>query len=412
MGDHDHVARRCPRGRRRRRDQRRKVVSRLHLRQIPSSATAPTALMPGCALSWLSMPARVGGAAVRCGERVLQERSRSSGVSTSSASEATSTTSGTRAARPGRCSTWRWRLPGPNAGVDHVGRREQQRVGAGAVAVGDDQRRAVARPGARAAILELLGVEQRTVAGDQQHPLGPGHSALAATPLAAATLWPWSCVVEHRRAVAAGDPLGAVVGGHDDDLVDRGGAPAARPARRRTSPRPGRGAVGRSSPLDRRCLASAKLLIGRIAAVASAANGIRSCASRAAGDVLRRRAPRTGASASATRRVSAGVLSEHVDLQQGHRLGAARRRPGRRSRRRRSPRSRPPDRGCPAHCMNAAVGPLSTWPATSGLTATTGALRVGERLADRPASPGSGRIEITGFDGPMTIGRRGRDRVE
>ena len=54
--------------------------------------------------------------------------------------------------------------------------------------------------------------------------------------------------------------------------------------------------------------------------------------------------------------------------------------------------------------MNAAVGPLSTSPPTSGETATTGA----GAAASASRSPGTasiGPIEITGFDGPITIAR-------
>ena len=54
--------------------------------------------------------------------------------------------------------------------------------------------------------------------------------------------------------------------------------------------------------------------------------------------------------------------------------------------------------------MNAAVGPLMTWPATSGLTAITGAGAA--RSASRiPGSSRIGPIEATGLDGPITIAR-------
>ena len=54
--------------------------------------------------------------------------------------------------------------------------------------------------------------------------------------------------------------------------------------------------------------------------------------------------------------------------------------------------------------MNAPVGPLSTSPPTSGETATTGA---GEATSAsrRPGTASIGPIEITGFDGPITIAR-------
>ena len=52
--------------------------------------------------------------------------------------------------------------------------------------------------------------------------------------------------------------------------------------------------------------------------------------------------------------------------------------------------------------MNAAVGPLSTSPPTSGLTATTGAeLAISAARSSSIASIGP--IEITGLEGPITI---------
>ena len=54
--------------------------------------------------------------------------------------------------------------------------------------------------------------------------------------------------------------------------------------------------------------------------------------------------------------------------------------------------------------MNAAVGPLTTSPPTSGLTATTGAAL--PAIAVRSGSIARiGPIEITGLDGPITIAR-------
>ena len=66
----------------------------------------------------------------------------------------------------------------------------------------------------------------------------------------------------------------------------------------------------------------------------------------------------------------------------------------------------------PANAMNAAVGPFSTSPPTIGLTATTGRAR--PRAAPRacPARRGSGAIEASGFDGPITIARAPAIAVE
>ena len=56
----------------------------------------------------------------------------------------------------------------------------------------------------------------------------------------------------------------------------------------------------------------------------------------------------------------------------------------------------------PACAQNSSVGPLTARPPTNGLTATTGAVR--PATASRmPGSARIGPIEITGFDGPITI---------
>ena len=52
--------------------------------------------------------------------------------------------------------------------------------------------------------------------------------------------------------------------------------------------------------------------------------------------------------------------------------------------------------------MNLSVGPLTTAPATNGLTATTGAAAP-SISALRPGTARIGPIEMTGFDGPITI---------
>ena len=52
--------------------------------------------------------------------------------------------------------------------------------------------------------------------------------------------------------------------------------------------------------------------------------------------------------------------------------------------------------------MNRSVGPLSTEPRTSGETATTGAAAARSASAIPPTRR-IGPIEITGFDGPITI---------
>ncbi len=67
--------------------------------------------------------------------------------------------------------------------------------------------------------------------------------------------------------------------------------------------------------------------------------------------------------------------------------------------------------GRPSAARNASVGPLTARPPTSGLTAITGASAAA--IASRiPGTARIGPIEITGFEGPMTIVRRGGDRRE
>ena len=170
--------------------------------------------------------------------------SRSSGVSTSSASEGTSTTSAGHSGRLGVGHV-------PTAAVraearrEHVGRGEQQRVRAGAVAVGDDQGGALTG-GVDEQLLELFGVEQRAISGDEQRPLDPvlerGLDALCGRRVVAALV-----VLDDGRAVAAGDPLGDAVAADDDRPARAPVRGGARRARRRTSRRRVRGGRRRSA---------------------------------------------------------------------------------------------------------------------------------------------------------------------
>ena len=79
-----------------------------------------------------------------------------------------------RAGRRGQRARGARGCPAPNDGAIDLRRREQQRVRAGAVAVGDDRRpRAPAAGTVRASSASTsLGVERRAVAGDEQHALG------------------------------------------------------------------------------------------------------------------------------------------------------------------------------------------------------------------------------------------------
>ena len=93
---------------------------------------------------------------------------------------------------------------------------------------------------------------------------------------------------------------------------------------------------------------------------------------------------------------------QHVDLERRGSPRCARRRRGRRSVPRRSPRCRRWTVAAPSSSMNAAVGPLTTSPPTSGLTATTGA-RLAAIASRMPGTARIGPIEMIGFDGPITI---------
>ena len=116
--------------------------------------------------------------------------------------------------------------------------------------------------------------------------------------------------------------------------------------------------------------------------------------------------PGTSRTSASPRRPRGGVPG----CRAGRRSGVSRptrrsnRPPAHRSAVRRSPRSRRCRPRWPAHSRHAAVGPFSTRPATSGLTATTGAGLA--TIASRtPGTARIGPIEMTGFDGPITIAR-------
>ena len=93
----------------------------------------------------------------------------SAGVSRSRASEASSSTAnGTPASRA--AATWRAQLPSPKAGRIASGGEQDERVGAGPVAVGDDRDVALGHAGQQP--VELARVEQRAVAGQQHDAVG------------------------------------------------------------------------------------------------------------------------------------------------------------------------------------------------------------------------------------------------
>ena len=111
------------------------------------------------------------------------------------------------ARRPPRASAaWRANEPGPNAGAITSGGVEQQRVRAGAVAVGHDHDAGARRREQR---VDLAGVERRAVAGHEQRPARRRARPRAATPRSARRgLARLDRVVDDLRAGLARDPRG------------------------------------------------------------------------------------------------------------------------------------------------------------------------------------------------------------
>jgi hypothetical protein len=107
----------------------------------------------------------------------------------------------------------------PEGGVDHVGRAEEQGVGAAAVAVGDDPDVAAGDAGQQA--VELARIEQGTVAREQHDPLraldfGPGDPRLRGLDVAGIL-----GVRHHLRAHSRGQLLRDRVSRHHDQPLDR-----------------------------------------------------------------------------------------------------------------------------------------------------------------------------------------------
>ena len=178
---------------------------------------------------------------------------------------------------------------GRSSGAITSGGREQERVRAGAVAVGDDRRRR-ARSSRRPAARRARRVERRAVAGDEQHARAPRSSAQP-TPSA------------RRRRVAArrrssgssrrrrrGRAPRRALAGDDEDLVDALGA-AQRGRTSVTIASASARRVPALSASSRRCLASSKRLTGR-----TATGPHREQTLGEAQDVLARRAARAAAS--------------------------------------------------------------------------------------------------------------------
>ena len=312
---------------------------------------------------------------------------RSSGVSTSSPSDGRSQTlhGGARGARERRVARER---AGAERHGDRVRRREQQRVGAAAVAVGHDHDRRVAG---------RAGEQLRRPRRGRRAGQSPGTSSARSAPRSQRPRrsrgWrrPTGRPRPGRATTAApaalGGSRGERLGGHHDDVVD---LRDARVSAASTSVDHRRGellAIGRRRPRRRaaawRC---ANDLTGRTRGGAHGADP--------------KRTP-----SAASRHAPARVGVAHLDVgdQRGDVVDAARRRRARRSGRRSGPRCRRQLSGWPAQAMNAAVGPFSTAPRTSGETATTG--------AGVAAAPRASRHREDRADRDHRVGRPDHDRV-
>jgi hypothetical protein len=131
-----------------------------------------------------------------------------------------------RDARGGRRLLVALAAAGPEGRLDDVRRREDERVRAGAVPVGDDRDRA-SEDRRREQRLELGRIERRDVAGHEQDPREPRLERVRDADLRRRALAGLQRVGEDARAVAAPDRLRRRLGGHEHDVVD-GGRPAQR----------------------------------------------------------------------------------------------------------------------------------------------------------------------------------------
>ena len=319
MGDHDHVARTDARRRAAARPPRSAPQCRRRAapRGVPSSADRGDFAQARLRLSWLSIPrvcaappcvqASVSADLVEVLRGVDVERQR-----------ADLDDLGDRVRRPSRCSTWRWQLPSAERG-----RRSRPAASAAArwcrCRGGRGRSTPIARPTGRASSSSsCLGSSIGQSPGTSSTRSAPATQRVPRPRWRAATLWPRSCrraPSRRSRRRSAGRRCrrsrrrsrsidGARLQRHEHVGEHRLGQGAARAARR--------------TRCDSRCLASAKLLIGRIATVRI--GGERLSARVRVGRLAtsRRRArPRTAASArrrggarpacSAARRPAAGA---------------------------------------------------------------------------------------------------------
>ena len=161
VGEHEHVAGLVGAAA----QQRGEVVARAHLGQ---AGKRPRLHAAHCRSRRASSPRVCAAPPVR-EPSTTRSAARSSAVSTSRTSERGSATRQRAPAGPGRLLV-ALAAAGAEARGDRVGRRQQQRVGARAVAVGDDDDvRGAHRAGHE--LVDLARVQRRAVAGDEQHAL-------------------------------------------------------------------------------------------------------------------------------------------------------------------------------------------------------------------------------------------------
>src|SRR5918995_387483 len=310
----------------------------------------------------------------------------------------------------------------PRAAVGTEGRREDvgwsegERVRAGPVPVGDDQDRA---RGAADVGVELLDVQHRAVDREHRDPLGagghrrarPGRRGLRVTFVAFLLEDPVlepSALAGHRgiggddenviEGTAAGqlhdqveeeglgESVALLLGQHAVQAPVGAGEPLHRNDRGRMQvceSRPHRESGYRvRRPIPAKwALYSFPLTLDANSRVRSASRRLPSRPSISVGQ-LSVSMPSGGGSGSSSSQIIASISPSYSDATPAAVTGR------------------------PTARMKMSVGPLTTRPATNGLTATTGAADAA--IASRSAEIARiGPIEITGFDGPITIASAG-----
>ena len=212
--DDEHVAGAERRVERRGREQRGEVVAGADLRQARQRCERESPRQAACAEAIPSSSARVRGAPPARAASAARSAARSPGVSTSSSSEGRRPIR-TRAPAAWASAAWRANDPGPNAGSSAVGRCDQQRVRARAVAVGDDHD--ARRRGSASSSVTSAGSSAGQSPGHEQHPLRAPLHRRAGRRGSAAADWPASS----GSCTDLGDARPrSELRGHDDHAVE------------------------------------------------------------------------------------------------------------------------------------------------------------------------------------------------